>query len=967
MNATQEIANLLPWGEPKQIRTSRGERNLRTAEPTPMFWNLWRSSKEELKAAGVSVDKRDGNWQVCWWQSISVTQDRKASNGPRLESDPTTLLESDPDNQKAAPRRSDNVSEPVASSLVSQATESIFGKKAAGVEMTPQPVVGLPPGVVLSNEQIAIHEWIANGEGNCEVVARAGTGKTTTITWGISRAKEQDILYLVFNKKNEVEAKAKILDPRVTIRTLNAFGFRCCGSVWRGVKPDDAVERERIESVCKNIPDEAAGAVERLVGFAKNLFVAVPSVAELIVTANERGIFCGLQTQEGDDEFPVVRLANIAQAAMEAAKVKDPANRISFNDQVWLAVTMGWVRPSADLIFTDECFPAGTKVKMSDGTLKAIESISVGDEVANAVGSGVVTKKWKRFTKALVRVIHQKGSFVCTPNHPVLTNKGWIKACFLSESHHIIGHEEAMRLVQGNFQHPFKQKDSEAAILQSILCGEMEAEPARDSGKGLYSGSRKENFIEQESSLCRQSQSGSRHFVTDDSKESDAQPVNKAKGKPHSCSNGAQAARTRRQWNRPDQGRTSSVVSFSGGDKQSCSQNESRSRISSPLQNRRSVSSFEDCSGMRREISLWKTEQGEGSKERTEAQRIGVVRVEVFKSCDLGTDRTSSIGTEVYNLAVSAHPSYVLENGEVVHNCQDMNLPQLVMVQRAVRKGGRVCVVGDDRQCIYTFRGAHPDGMGVMRDALQAKVLGLTKTRRCPKCVVRRVKSIVPDYEATEDAPEGEELHVNEQELLDRLQIGDAVLSRANAPLMPLCLALLRKGVPARIEGRDIGKRLVGIVNRFKAKSVPDFLRRLDAWVAKQAKRLDIGKEGKARMASVMDEAETLRAVAEGCANVFEVTNRIKELFQNSDDEGVKPAVVLSSTHKAKGLEWQRIALLTWTFNKRWKNQSSAQVREEQNLWYVAQTRTKFTTMFVTEGGRGKVKDNADGTKEGAI
>lgn len=643
MTAIQELNGLLNWSEPKTVKTRQGERVLQTAEPTPMFWSLWRSSKEELKAAGISVGKSgpSNDWQVCWWQAPERTSQAtiERMNGGPVQAEAT-------DEAYVASMLQER-------KVVTEATESIFGKKAAGVEMTPQPVVGLPPGVVLSNEQVAIHEWIERGEGNCVVQARAGTGKTATITWGITKAKEQDILYLVFGKKNEVEAKQKILDPRVTIRTLNAFGFRCCGSVWRGCKPDDKVEQDRIAAVCPNIPDEASGAVERLVGFAKNLFVGVPSVSDLIVTANERGVFCGLQTQEGEDEFPVGRLAQIAQAAMEASKVKDPANRISFGDQVWLAVTMGWVRPSADLIFVDET--------------------------------------------------------------------------------------------------------------------------------------------------------------------------------------------------------------------------------------------------------------------------------------------------------------------------QDMNLPQLIMVQRAIRKGGRVCVVGDDRQCIYTFRGAHPDGMGMMRDALKALVLGLTVTRRCPKCVVRRVTGIVPDYRSADDAPEGEEHFVNEQELMERLQIGDAVLSRANAPLMGICLALLRKGTPARIEGRDIGKRLVSIVRRFKAKSVPDFLRRLEAWVAKQAKRLDIGKEGKVRMAGVMDEAETLRAVAEGCANVFEVESRITSLFQNSDDEGVKPAVVLSSTHKAKGLEWQRTAVLTWTFNKRWKNQSSAQVREEQNLWYVALTRTKHTLMLVSEGGRDKVKENKDGTKEGAI
>src|SRR6185436_2054794 len=163
----------------------------------------------------------------------------------------------------------------------------------------------------------------------------------------------------------------------------------------------------------------------------------------------------------------------------------------------------------------------------------------------------------------------------------------------------------------------------------------------------------------------------------------------------------------------------------------------------------------------------------------------------------------------------------------VVDEAQDMNMPQLLMAERACLKTGRICIVGDDRQAIYGFRGAATDGMHMMRQRLNAGQLGLTTTYRCPKTVVALANLVVPDYTAAPSAPEGEVLDMGLDVAVKSLVVGDAVLSRLNAPLMSVCLSLLRNGTAARIEGRDIGKQLVGMVRKLKAKSVPNFLEKL--------------------------------------------------------------------------------------------------------------------------------------------
>jgi hypothetical protein len=39
------------------------------------------------------------------------------------------------------------------------------------------------------------------------IIAKAGTGKTTTLTKLAELVKDREVLYLVYNKKNEEEAK----------------------------------------------------------------------------------------------------------------------------------------------------------------------------------------------------------------------------------------------------------------------------------------------------------------------------------------------------------------------------------------------------------------------------------------------------------------------------------------------------------------------------------------------------------------------------------------------------------------------------------------------------------------------------------------------------------------------------------------------------------------------------------------
>lgn len=286
-----------------------------------------------------------------------------------------------------------------------------------------------------------------------------------------------------------------------------------------------------------------------------------------------------------------------------------------------------------------------------------------------------------------------------------------------------------------------------------------------------------------------------------------------------------------------------------------------------------------------------------------------------------------------------------------VDEAQDMNLPQLAMAKAARKPGGRVIVVGDNRQAIYGFRGAANGGMAMMKATLRATELKLTTTYRCPKAVVQIAREIVPDYNAAPEAPEGKVSHISEGSAVNSVTPGDVILSRLNAPLMPLALSLIRKGTPARIEGRDIARQLITMVRTLKASSIEHFLEKLEEWVKKQCARLASAKNADKKIEQVEDIAATLRAVAEGLDTVPEIEKRLNEMFQDSVEPGKKtPCVILSSVHKAKGLEWDRVFLLSKTFAPR-KNTKPSDAQELENIYYVAVTRAKRELFMVSEGG----------------
>jgi ATP-dependent exoDNAse (exonuclease V) beta subunit len=124
---------------------------------------------------------------------------------------------------------------------------------------------------------------------------------------------------------------------------------------------------------------------------------------------------------------------------------------------------------------------------------------------------------------------------------------------------------------------------------------------------------------------------------------------------------------------------------------------------------------------------------------------------------------------------------------------------------------------------------------------------------------------------------------------------------------------------------------------------------KVESWLAKQIERLSPMKSPEKKIEQVRDIAETLRALAQDSTFVDEITSRIESLFADTDSHSA-PVVVLSTIHKAKGLEWPRVWLLAGTFKR------GTTEGEEANVWYVAVTRSQCD-LFIVDGTKSEAEN----------
>lgn len=280
----------------------------------------------------------------------------------------------------------------------------------------------------------------------------------------------------------------------------------------------------------------------------------------------------------------------------------------------------------------------------------------------------------------------------------------------------------------------------------------------------------------------------------------------------------------------------------------------------------------------------------------------------------------------------------------MVDEAQDMNASQIKFILNSIKPDGRIIAVGDRNQSLYGFRGADTNAIQNIIDALHAIVLPLSVTYRCPSSHVELAKKIVPQLEARDNAPTGTITNMDYFDLAMKVQPGDMVICRTNAPLIKPAFECIRMGKKAMIRGKDIGASLVNLIKRFETDDLGMFEVSLAEYFEHEYnKLLDKGKEVQALL--LQDRVETLRFICNECSSVAELMSKIEMLFSDNN-----VGVIFSSVHRAKGLEADNVYILRPDLMPHPKAKKEWETQQEMNGMYVAQTRSKDNLIFVNGG-----------------
>jgi superfamily I DNA/RNA helicase len=292
----------------------------------------------------------------------------------------------------------------------------------------------------------------------------------------------------------------------------------------------------------------------------------------------------------------------------------------------------------------------------------------------------------------------------------------------------------------------------------------------------------------------------------------------------------------------------------------------------------------------------------------------------------------------IYNIKANKYNQFNVVCGDEI---QDFSLVQIELLLKARHASTRVLAVGDPNQSLYGFRGADVEAMPNVIKALNAKVLPLDITYRCDKAIVNMAKKYVPHIEAAPNAKEGEVINIKLDTITNHIKENDMVVCRYNSHLIKLAFKLIKNGQKAIIKGKDLGEGLISLINKIvkPGQSMEMFLQKLDAWRTKEiVKALESGKNPE----SINDKFDCIMAVAEECDSTICLKTKINNIFSDNN-----APITLSSIHRAKGLEADRVFILKPSLMPSQYATQDWEKIQEKNCMYVAITRARHTLYMV--------------------
>ncbi len=301
-----------------------------------------------------------------------------------------------------------------------------------------------------------------------------------------------------------------------------------------------------------------------------------------------------------------------------------------------------------------------------------------------------------------------------------------------------------------------------------------------------------------------------------------------------------------------------------------------------------------------------------------------------------------------------------LENREkydwvIIDEAQDTSPVRQELFKKCLKKGTRFAAIGDRDQTINTWCGSDARAFDNFLKESNTIQLDLPICYRCPKAVIKKLQTLVPDIQAKPDAIEGEVRYDVSQ---FEAKPGDMVLCRNSAPLSVLYSDYIQKNEKAYIKGSDVGDGLVKMIDSTKSDTLAfDFssdgvipilykglLKTLKKIMQTDGVSLEnaIENEGFTRQ---YDAIKTIEILGNGTKDSEYLISRIKKIFTKTDQEGI----CLSTVHKAKGLEADNVFIILPSLMPSPLARKDWEIEAEHNIQYVAWSRARKTLNFVSE------------------
>lgn len=248
-----------------------------------------------------------------------------------------------------------------------------------------------------SAQQVAIFDWVENGQGNGLIIAVAGAGKTTTLIQAVSRMKGS-VVFCAYNRKiaDEIQDKVSMLGlHNVRVGTFHSFGFRAWRRIHPGVQVNGNKVRELMDDM--NVRQEWQDFVGKLVSMVRQHgpemvdadwsgIIDHYGLAELLVKPG--GTFGSLGgSVQGRREFDAEDDGETLEAATKIARrvlqrsIDIADEVIDFDDQIFMPLYAGAGLEVYDWVLVDEAQDSNpTRRLMAKGMLKSNgRLLAVGD------------------------------------------------------------------------------------------------------------------------------------------------------------------------------------------------------------------------------------------------------------------------------------------------------------------------------------------------------------------------------------------------------------------------------------------------------------------------------------------------------------------------------------------------------------------------------------------------------------